>query len=112
MYYRTLTNRRGAVNDPMIDEQKFVEAVAVANIPTLLMVLVQLTGDERWLQAPFRPVRVRGMGDNDSGGLAEAAQHEVRAAALGAILAWRAGRPVALPAPIERHHRQHRDRHP
>lgn len=81
------------------EERQFEEAVAIANIPTLLMVLVQLTGDERWLEAPFRPVRVRGMSDNDSGGLTEAAQSEVREAALKAILAWRAGRPVALPEP-------------
>ncbi|MFP6836919.1 MAG: NAD(P)/FAD-dependent oxidoreductase [Pseudomonadales bacterium] len=81
------------------EKQQFEQAVAVANIPTLLMVLVQLSGDERWLENPFRPVRVRGMSDNDSGGLSAAAQIEVREAALEAILAWRAGRPVALPDP-------------
>ena len=29
------------------DEQNFAEAVAIANIPVLLMVLIQLTGDLR-----------------------------------------------------------------
>jgi 4-hydroxyacetophenone monooxygenase len=81
------------------EEQRFAEAVAIANIPTLLMVLVQLTGDLRWLEQPYRPTRGRGMNDNDTGGLPERIQAEVRAAALKAILAWRAGRPTAIPEP-------------
>ena len=48
------------------DEQTLTEAVAIANIPTLLMVLVQLTGERHWLEAPYRPARARGMGDNDT----------------------------------------------
>jgi 4-hydroxyacetophenone monooxygenase len=81
------------------EAQPFAEAVAIANIPTLLMVLVQLTGDLRWLEEPYRPTRGRGMNDNDSGGLPERIQAEIRAAALNAILAWRAGRPIAIPEP-------------
>ena len=75
------------------EAQRFAEAIAIANIPTLLMVLVQLTGDLQWLDEPYRPTRARGMTDNDTGGLPEAIQAEVRGAALKAILAWRAGRP-------------------
>ena len=78
------------------EQRLFTEAVAVANIPSLLMTLVQLTGERRWLEAPYRPGRVRGLGDNDTGGLPEPIQQEIRDAALGAILAWRAGRPAAL----------------
>jgi len=81
------------------EEQVFTEAVAVANIPTLLMVLVQMTGETHWLEEPYIPQRQTGMGDNDTGGLTEAHQQEVREAALEAILAWRAGRPVAMPDP-------------
>jgi 4-hydroxyacetophenone monooxygenase len=81
------------------EAQRFAEAVAIANIPTLLMVLVQLTGELHWLEEPYRPQRARGMNDNDTGGLPEAIQAEVRQAALEAILAWRAGRPVAIPEP-------------
>jgi len=80
---------------------RFSEAVGIANIPTLLMVLVQLTGDLKWLEAPYRPSRGRGLEDNDSGGLPEDIQAEIRAAALEALLAWRAGAPVALPNPSE-----------
>ena len=81
------------------EEQQFADAVAIANIPTLLMVLVQLTGERQWMDAPYRPKRGRGMSDNDTGGLPEAVQQEIRDAALEAILAWRAGRPVAIPEP-------------
>jgi len=81
------------------DAQRFTEAIAIANIPTLLLVLTQLTGDRRWLDERYRTRRARGMGDNDTGGLPEPLVAEVRAAALEAILAWRAGRPVAVSAP-------------
>ena len=83
------------------ESQQFAEAVAIANIPTLLMVLVQLTGDLRWLEEPYRPQRARGMNDNDSGGLPDRIQVDIRKAALDALLAWRAGRPVAIPEPSE-----------
>ncbi len=84
--------------DPQV-EQQYAEAVAIANIPTLLMTVVQLTGERKWLEAPYQPRRGRGMGDNDSGGLPEAIQQEIRNAALEAIVAWKDGRPVAIPAP-------------
>ena len=73
----------------------FEEAVAVANIPTLLMVLVQLTGELEWLEPRYRPSRGQGLDDNDTGGLPEDIQQEVRAASLKAITKWRAGKPVA-----------------
>jgi 4-hydroxyacetophenone monooxygenase len=87
-----------AEND-LTEEHRFEQALAAANIPTLLMVLVQLTGNLRWLDERYRPTRTRGLDDNDSGGLPEATQAEVRAAALDAILGWRAGAPVAIPDP-------------
>ncbi len=80
-------------------ERQFTEAIAIANIPTLLPVLVQLTGETKWLEEPYAPRRASGMGDNDTGGLSPELQAEVREAALNAILAWKAGRPEALPAP-------------
>jgi 4-hydroxyacetophenone monooxygenase len=70
-----------------------------ANIPILLMVLYQLTGDERWISDEVRPSRARGLTMNPSGGLPEAVQREVRAAARDAIVAWAAGQPAAVPAP-------------
>lgn len=88
-------------DDPMTatEETQYIEAVQVANIPTLLMVLVQLTGEMHWLEDPYRPRRQPGMGDNDTGGLRPEHQTEVREAALEAMLSWRNGRPVAIADP-------------
>jgi 4-hydroxyacetophenone monooxygenase len=74
-------------------------AIAVANVPTLACLLVHLTGDRRWIQAPFTPARLRGLDDSDTGGLPEAVQSQIRAAALDSLKSWYAGRPPALPNP-------------
>jgi 4-hydroxyacetophenone monooxygenase len=74
-------------------------AVEAANLPTLVMVLVQLTGDLRWLDEPYRPTMPRGLDDHDTGGLPEDRQQEVRLAARAAIAAWLGGAPVVLPDP-------------
>jgi 4-hydroxyacetophenone monooxygenase len=62
------------------------DALQEANIPTLLMVLVHLTGDDRWLEAPYTPRHARGLDDNDSGGLPDDVQFEIRSAARDAVL--------------------------
>jgi 4-hydroxyacetophenone monooxygenase len=82
--------------DPENFRQRLAEALPSANIPTLLLLLHQFTGEERWLQAPYIVDRSR-WDDNDSGGLPDAIQDEVRAAALDTITAWRAGKPIAKP---------------
>jgi 4-hydroxyacetophenone monooxygenase len=64
-------------------------ALAVANLPTLILVLHQLTGDPRWLEPPYRPSRPKGLDDHDDAGLAPAVQDEIRAAAVDAVSqAW------------------------
>jgi 4-hydroxyacetophenone monooxygenase len=73
------------------------KAIEFANVPVLLPVLVQLTGELKWLEVPYLPERNRGLDDNPGGGLPEEIQAEIRAAATGAIAAWQAGRPVAMP---------------
>jgi len=85
----------------MTDRERIAEAIAIANIPTLLMGLVQMTGDRSWLEKPYRPKRGRGVGDNDSGGLSEEVQQEIRDAAVEAIVAWKQGKPLALPEPSD-----------
>ena len=82
-----------------IDASMLARALQAANIPTLIPVLFQLTGDERWLRAPYAPLPGRGMDDNTTGGLPDAIQEEIRTAALEAVQAWASGRPVAIPAP-------------
>jgi 4-hydroxyacetophenone monooxygenase len=57
-------------------------AIAEADIRCLLMVLVHMTGDERWLEPPYRPKRdVRLIPDPDAGLSAEI-QYEIRAAVV------------------------------
>ena len=63
-----------------------------ANIPTLLLVLHHLTGDDVWIREPFRPHRGKPLDDNDSGGLSADLQAQVREAALDAVIAFRDGR--------------------
>ncbi|GAA3241070.1 NAD(P)/FAD-dependent oxidoreductase [Pseudonocardia petroleophila] len=74
-------------------------AMEHANLPSLVAVLHQLTGDPRWLADPYRPTRSRGMDDHDDGGFPDDVRRELCAAAVDAVLAWSDGRPPAVPAP-------------
>lgn len=57
-------------------------ALAEADIRVLLMVLFHMTGDERWLAAPYRPKRdIRLIPDPDAG-LSDEVQQEIRDAVL------------------------------
>ena len=77
------------------------QGIALANVPTLACMLVQLTGDRRWIEGRYIPTRVRGLDDNDSGGLPHEVQEEIRRAALDALRAWFSGRPLAMPNPSD-----------
>lgn len=85
---------------PLSDEGEYASrlrsAIDLANLPALLCVLAQLTGDMSWLRPPYAPTYPSGISDNDTGGFSAAVQATVRAAALDAILAWRAGQPVEI----------------
>jgi 4-hydroxyacetophenone monooxygenase len=83
------------------DADWLTAALAAANVPTLACVLVHLTGDRRWIEGRFLPSRVRGMDDNDSGGLPDDVQDEIRSAAKNALLAWLDGSPLALANPSD-----------
>ena len=85
--------------DRPIDEARLEQALRAANMPTLTMVLFQLTGDQRWLNDPYRPERSSGLGPNDSGGFPDAIAEEIRRCAASAITAWSHGRPAAVPIP-------------
>ncbi len=82
------------------DRDTLAAALRHANMPSLVPVLYQLTGDRRWLAEPYRPTRSRGMEDNDPGGFADAVRDEICEATADAVLAWSAGRAPAVPAPI------------
>ncbi|WP_254277553.1 NAD(P)/FAD-dependent oxidoreductase [Halomonas sp. 3H] len=75
------------------------EALRAANIPSLLMTLFQLTGDDKWLRAPYKPTKNRGLGDHRTGGLPEQRQEEIRAAAGTAIAECLNGARARVPSP-------------
>lgn len=82
-----------------IDFELLDRGIAKANIPALLMVLFQMTGEEKWLEEPYAPRRSPGLDDNDTGQLPEPVQDEIRAAAKKAIDAWIRGKPLAVDRP-------------
>jgi 4-hydroxyacetophenone monooxygenase len=87
------------VQDTSLDADALTDALGSANLPTLLAVLFQLTGEERWLADPYRPGRRFGMDPNDSGGFDPEIQAEIRTAAHAAIMAWSNGRAPEVARP-------------
>ena len=85
------------VPSPALRPEDVAQAVANANVPTLIATVVQLTGSRALLRDRYRPERDRGLSLRDSGGLPEDVQAEVRAAAEVAIRGWLEGRPAAIP---------------
>lgn len=63
-----------------------------ASIPILLMCLAQITGEAAWLREPYRPKRDRRLFHDESGGLPEPVQAEVRAAMAAVLADLSAGR--------------------
>jgi len=57
-------------------------AIAEGDIRVLLMVLVHMTGDERWLEPPYRPKRDVRLIPDPQAGVPKEIQHEIRAAVL------------------------------
>jgi 4-hydroxyacetophenone monooxygenase len=96
----TATSRRSArlarqeAHDPAL-----AAALEEANLPTLLLAIAQLTGDDRWLREPYVPTPAKGPGDNDSGGFSHELQASIRADAFDLITAWRQGRITPAPPP-------------
>ena len=70
-----------------------------ANIPTLLMVIYQVTGDDRWLKPPYRPTRTKGLSDHDSGGLPDNDPGEIRHAAALRLPPAAGGQAAAIEVP-------------
>ena len=81
------------------DRDRLQAALAEADLRVLLMVMFQVSGDECWLQEPYRPRRdVKLISDEDAGFTPEI-QAEIRAAAVQ-MLADRESSPVH-PVPDE-----------
>ena len=98
---RTATgvSRVNATNCESLQIHELEDITKSANVPTLLMVIYQVTGDERWLAPPYQPTRTKGLSDHDSGGLPDSIQAEIRHAAAQAFHHLREGRPPAIAVP-------------
>ncbi|MBS1889226.1 MAG: NAD(P)/FAD-dependent oxidoreductase [Actinobacteria bacterium] len=81
------------------DDAHLRAAIAEGNLPLLLLVLKMLTGEERWLEEPYRPTRARALEDNDSGGFTEERQEEIRGAAFDVLRELREERVEVPPPP-------------
>src|SRR5437879_9673396 len=57
-------------------------AIAEGDIRVLLMVLVHMTGDERWLEPPYKPQRDVRLIPDPEAGLSRKIQDEIRAAVV------------------------------
>ena len=57
-----------------------------ADMPVLLMVLVHLTGDTKWINAPYLPARDLAFFPDESGGFSEQIQSEICDAACNALI--------------------------
>lgn len=60
-------------------------AIRAANLPTLQLVLAQLTGNNGWLEGRFRPTRTVALDDNDTAGLPEETREEIFTAAFDVL---------------------------
>jgi 4-hydroxyacetophenone monooxygenase len=84
-----------------LGDEQLGEALASANIPTLLLVLAHLTGDRDWLDGRFRPSRTVALDDNDTGGLSAEVRQEVVTAAGAVLRAVRDGQAPLPPSPSD-----------
>lgn len=82
-----------------LKEEDLLRALEHANVPTLVPVLYQITGDRRWLGPRYRPTRTKGLDDHPTGGLPPEVQKELRQATVQATLRWAQGAPIARPEP-------------
>ena len=68
------------------DADQLVQALQVADLRVLLMVLFHMTGDGKWLQPPYRPVRDVTLIADRNAGFDVHMQAQIRAAALNILL--------------------------
>jgi 4-hydroxyacetophenone monooxygenase len=92
-------SRVDATNSESLAIHELEDITQSANVPTLLMVIYQVTGDPRWLEPPYRPTRTKGLSDHDSGGLPDDIQGEIRHAAARAFHHLQEGKPPAIAVP-------------
>ena len=78
-------------------------ALLDANIPTLLMVMTQLSGDDRWMAARYQPAPILvpegSLFPDDSGDYSDQLAEEIRSAAFNMLIELRDQGGVLPPAP-------------
>jgi 4-hydroxyacetophenone monooxygenase len=89
-----LTSDRG-----QLSLAELCEITEAANLPTLLMLIYQVTGDSRWLEPPYCPTRSGGLSDHDDGGFSGPIQDEIRSAGAQALFDLQSGQAPAIPVP-------------
>ncbi|MBD0862924.1 NAD(P)/FAD-dependent oxidoreductase [Gordonia sp. zg691] len=80
---------------------ELARAVAAGNIPTLQLVLAQLTGRIDWLRGEFTPSRTVALNDNDDAGLDEDHQRRIQEAVLAEVTAIRDGKATLRRPPAD-----------
>jgi 4-hydroxyacetophenone monooxygenase len=79
-----------------MDRERLAAALENADMAVLVMVLVHLTGSRRWLSERYRPQRDGRLFAEESGGLPETVQRELRQAVLATLTEVEV-EPAALP---------------
>src|SRR4051812_22096961 len=82
-----------------MDSERLRAALAEADLPVLLMVLVHVTGERRFIDPPLRPRRDMQIFADESGGFPEDLQAEIRAEALKILSAVEPREVFPEPAP-------------
>lgn len=85
--------------NPQLDRETVHSVVSAGNVACLLPVLYQLTGEEKWLSAPYTPRSPRGFEELNDGGLPPEIRAEIHDAVTDAVLDWCNGKPPAYPSP-------------
>ena len=78
----------------LTDTSYLREALNHAHHPTLSLVYLHLTGDDKFLKAPYQPA-YEAMGGDPNGGLSEAAKAEIREAVIEAVESFNASGSLA-----------------
>ena len=80
-----------------LPREQLAAALEVADLRVLLMVMYHISGDQRWLQEPYRPRRdVRLIADEDAGFSSEL-QQDIRSAALELLAVPQLGAAIEHP---------------
>lgn len=87
MYERELSHPEPTI----FTDDELREALQVANLPSLVPALAQLTGAPFWIDQIERLTPPRDLGDHDSGGLDLEQQERTRVEAFGVLTRWRDG---------------------